>query len=219
MNVEEYRARYADRDDIAPGWEAIDEALRAIYGEQEPKHWATNVPASLGGEDPIDGISSYACRDGGDHLHFVTYGYSNLYYDDASVGKDFSGFGFEMTFRLKSPLPPAQEPMWVCNLLQNIARYVFKSGKHFQAGQWIPAGGPIRADYPTAIVGLAFLDDPKLDPIDTPHGRVEFVQAFGLTQSEVDALKAKTRTATEIVEAHRATNPLLVTDLDRPNDA
>lgn len=216
MNVEEYRARYEGQTDAAPGWEAIDERLHPIYGDQEPQHWAPNVPASMGGDDPIDGISAYACSDGGvDHLHFVTYGYSNLYYDDESVGKDFSGFGFEMTFRLKSPLPPTEEPMWVCSLLQNVARYVFKSGKHFEAGQWIPAGGPIRADYPTAIVGLAFLNDPTLDPIDSPHGQVEFVQAFGLTQGEVDALKAKSRTATEIVESHRATNPLLVTDLER----
>ncbi|HEV7281589.1 MAG TPA: suppressor of fused domain protein [Pirellulaceae bacterium] len=216
MNVEEYRARYQDTDDPAPGWDAIDARLQPIYGDQQPLHWAPDVPASLGGADPIDGISAYACADGGvDHLHFVTYGYSNLYYDEEAIGGEFSKFGFEMTFRLKSALPPTEEPKWVCNLLQNVAKYVFKSGKHFESGQFVGAGGPIRAGHPTQIVGLAFLNDPTLDPIDTPHGRVEFVQAFGITQGELDSLKSKSRTATEIVEARRATNPLLVTDLER----
>jgi hypothetical protein len=62
----------------------------------------------LGGPDPIDGISPYQCTDGGiDHLHFITFGYPSLYYDEA-VGKAFSRFGFEMTFRLASELPPAE---------------------------------------------------------------------------------------------------------------
>ena len=103
------------------------------------------------------------------------------------------------------------------NLLQNLARYVFESGKWFANYHWIPANGPIRADHQTDIVGLAFLNDPTLRPIDSHHGRVEFVQAFGLTQNEIDSLKAKTRTCEQIVEHHRVTNPLLVTDLARRN--
>lgn len=70
---------------------------------------------------------------------------------------------------------------------------MFESGKWFANYHWIPANGPIRADYQTEIVGLAFLNDPTLAPVDSPHGRVEFVQAFGVTQTEVDALKGKTR--------------------------
>lgn len=44
--------------DQAPGWDAIDEALKPIYGDQEPKDYGTLLPYSLGGQDPLDGISA-----------------------------------------------------------------------------------------------------------------------------------------------------------------
>jgi hypothetical protein len=216
MDLEEYRRRYSELDDAAPGWDAIDARIDEIYGEQEPKHWGTIIKHMFGGPDPLDGISAYESNEGGrPHLHFLTYGYSSLYYDEESVGQDFSRFGFEMTFRLASELPPAEEPLWVCNLLQNIARYVFQSGKWFEQYHWIPANGPIRSDYDTDIVGLAFVHDPILAPVDSPHGRVEFIQAFGITQSELDTLKSTKQTAEAIIENHRKSNPLLITDLSR----
>lgn len=121
----------------------------------------------------------------------------------------------KMTFRLASQLPPLEEPHWVLNLLNNLARYVFKSGRWFEEYHWIPANGPIRADYPTDLVGLAFVLDPALAPIDTPHGRVEFVQAFGITSNELDRIKTKAATCEEVIRDQRTVNPLLVTDLDR----
>jgi Suppressor of fused protein (SUFU) len=216
MDLAEYRRRYGGQDAAAPGWDAIDARLDEIYPRQKPKHWGTIIKHMLGGRDPIDGISAYQCTGGGvDHLHFITYGYSSLYYDEEAVGKDYSRFGFEMTFRLASELPPAEEPIWVCNLLQNVARYVFESGRWFEPYHWIPANGPIRIDYDTDIVGLAFLNDPTLKAVVSPHGRVEFIQAFGITQAELHAFKDTKHTAEAIVEQHRKTNPLLITDLSR----
>jgi hypothetical protein len=216
MDLAEYKRRFGHRDAATPGWDAIDARLDEVYGGQEPKHWGTLIKHMLGGPDPLDGISAYQCTDGGvNHLHFITYGYSSLYYDEDAVGKDFSRFGFEMTFRLASELPPARDPIWVCNLLQNLARYVFKSGRWFEQYHWIPANGPICLDSQTDIVGLAFLTDPSLAPVNSPHGRVEFIQAFGITQAELDTLKTKSQTAEAVIEHHRRTNPLLVTDLSR----
>ncbi|MGC4014230.1 MAG: suppressor of fused domain protein [Luteolibacter sp.] len=213
MDLAEYRSLYADVPDAAPGWDAIDAELGRQYSSQAPLHWGTVLKHMLGGPDPLDGISAYACEDGGiRHLHFCSYGYSSLYYDEAALGGDYSRFGFEMTFRLANP---PEDPVWVCSLLQNIARYVFKSGKWFEAYQWIPTNGPIRAGHATDIVGLAFAPDATLEKIATPHGSVEFLQAFGITASEIDALKSKALTCQELLETHRAANPLLVTDLDR----
>lgn len=215
MERAEYKRLYEGKD-AAPGWDAIDGRLREVYGSQEPKHWGTIVKHMLGGPDPLDGISAYECRQGPmEHLHFVTYGYSSLYYDEESVGADYSRFGFEMTFRLASTFPPAEEPIWVCNLLQNLARYVFKSGRCFEQYHWIPANGPIRAEYETDIVGLAFVNDPAFRAMDSPHGRVEFIQAFGITQAELDVFKDTKHTAKHLIEHHRLTNPFLVTDLKR----
>ena len=92
---------------------------------------------------------------------------------------------------------------------------MFKSGRIFQPYQYIPAGGPIRGESDTALVGLAFLADPKLAPIDSPHGRVELIQMFGITSSELEQLKSKSRTCEELIEEHRQSNPLLITDLAR----
>ena len=215
MDINQYRKLY-DAEDAAPGWDAIDSRLEEVYGSKEPRHWATLHKAMLGGPDPLDGISAYESNAGGiSHLHFCTYGYSELYYNEEAVGKYCSGFGFEMTFRLASPLPPTEEPSWVLNLLQNLARYVFNSGKWFEEYHWIPANGPIRLESDTDIVGLAFTLDPELQAIETPHGTVEFIQAFGITSAELASLKAKSRSSQDIIEEQRRLNPMLVTDLAR----
>jgi suppressor of fused protein SUFU len=215
MNVSQYRELY-DTENAAPGWDAIDSRLKEVYGSQEPRHWATLHKAILGGPDPLEGISAYQSDAGGiSHLHFCTYGYSELYYNEEAVGKDFSRFGFEMTFRLASPLPPTEEPNWALNLLQNLARYVFNSGKWFEEYHWIPANGPIRLESETDIVGLAFMLDPELLPIESPHGTVEFIQAFGITSAELASLKEKSRSCRQIIEEQRRLNPMLVTDLAR----
>lgn len=213
MTLEEYKQRY--NENAAPGWDAIEESLRKIYGAQEPMHWGTLIKHMLGGPDPLDGISAYPCRDGGEHLHFVSYGFSELYYAEDAVGKDFSKWGFEMTFRLAGAGPASQEHLWVCVMLQDLARYVFESGRWFEAYQWISTPGPICRDLETDLVGLAVVPDPALPAIDTPHGRVEFLQAYGLTQAELDPIIAKTDTCRDLIERHRQTNPMLITDLAR----
>ncbi|MFT5128262.1 MAG: hypothetical protein ACI8W8_001871, partial [Rhodothermales bacterium] len=135
MQLHDYKRTYGEDDEAAPGWDAIDSRFKDVYGDQEPLHWGTAISYMLGGPDPLDGFSAYRCNDGGmPHLHFVTYGYTSLYYDEDSVGGDYSRFGFEMTFRLAITLPTDEQPMWACNFLQNIARYVYGTGKHFAAG-------------------------------------------------------------------------------------
>ncbi|MES2041272.1 MAG: suppressor of fused domain protein [Pseudomonadota bacterium] len=216
MNLEEYKQKYADKDDAAPGWDAIDGKLSSIYGEQEPMHFAPAIRYMLGGPDPIDGLSIYKSNAGGQaHYHFCSYGFSGLYYEEESAGGEFSGWGFELTFRLMDTGQSRDELMWACNLVQNLARYVFNSKKWFEQYHWIPANGPIRLESNTDIVGLSFVTDPELGIIDTPHGKLEFLQMVGLTSKELELIKAGTRTPEEIVDALRLSNPLLITDLDR----
>ncbi len=215
MDLSEYRNLYKKKD-ASPGWDAISSCLEELYPGQKPMHWGTVISHMLGGPDPLDGISAYWCKDiSGDHLHFCTYGYTSLYYDEDSVGGDYSQYGFEMTFRLANIQNDTNELVWVCNLLQNIARYVFESNRWFEQYHWIPANGPICSDCDTQIVGLAFLNDTTLRPIDSPHGRVEFIQAFGVTQAELDTFNNTKETVKEVIEYNRKTNPLLVTDLLR----
>lgn len=215
MDLAEYKAKYEGKE-ATPGWDAIEQALSHVYGAQEPTHWGTIIKGLLGGPDPIDGVSVYESLPPTiPHFHFCSYGFSSLYYDEASAGKDFSRFGFELTFRLANRGETRDELLWVCNLIQNIGRYVFESGKWFEEGHWIPANGPIKQECNTEIVGLAFVQDAQLAPIETPHGRVEFLQMVGMTEAELNDLKSKQKTVAEIIAALRVGNPLLVTDLNR----
>lgn len=39
-----------------------------------------------------------------------------------------SGFGFELTFRLKKQAGESSPPSWPAELLQSLARYIFQTG-------------------------------------------------------------------------------------------
>ena len=215
MDLEEYRRRYKGTD-LAPGWEAIDARLAEFYPDQEPKHYASTPHYSIGGDDPIDGISIYRSNVGGiGHDHFVTYGFSELYVNEEAFGGEFSKFGFELTFRLV-PFPgDTDTPYWAINMLQNIARYVFKSGKWFESYHIMPAGGPIRQDTDTVIKAILFVPDPDLGAIQTCHGQVEFLQVFGITQAEYEETEGKLDKTEALAARHRQKNPYFLTDLQR----
>lgn len=214
MNIDEYKKQYTEDDSV--GWNFIDTELEKIYDEQEPLHFAPSVPYILGGENPLDGISVYKSNKQSKHFHFVTYGFSELYYDEESADKEFSKYGFELTFRLKMENED-DNINWACNLLQNLAKYVFKSGKWFEEFHFIPANGPIRSEFYTEITALAFVLDPELGKIDTPHGEVMFLQMVGLTTSEYEELKQnpKTTETEKLIEKLKQNNKLLITDLNR----
>jgi hypothetical protein len=202
--------------DTMPGWDAIDAALAARYGDQEPHHYGTMISWRLGGPDPLDGVSVYDRAEPVPHWHFVTYGMSELYEKESEVA-DESGWGLEFTFRLaRAPGAGDNPPTWALNFLQNLARYVFASGNVFSAGHHMNLNGPISLDRPdTGIHAVLFATDPELGEIDTPHGRVRFLQVVGVTLDELDA--ATRWSADDLLEVLRQRLPLLVTDLDRPS--
>ena len=44
---------------VTAGWDAINAALRAVHAGQAPRHFGTAASYTLGGDDPLDGISVY----------------------------------------------------------------------------------------------------------------------------------------------------------------
>jgi suppressor of fused len=191
----------------APGWDAIDRALRPIYGDMEPLHWGTLYRWRLGGPDPLDGVSAYPRVDPVPHWHYVGYGLSDLY-EKESDDPEVSGWGFELTFRLARDPAETEAPAWAAQFLQNLARYVFQTGNDFAAGDVIDASDPH-----SEIRAAAFTADPELGEITTPHGRVRFLQAIVLTPDEYTAAWEWDTTALLEVLAPRL--PLFVSDLDR----
>ncbi|MDQ3642655.1 MAG: suppressor of fused domain protein, partial [Actinomycetota bacterium] len=133
--------------DDAPGWGAIDRTLARLYGDAEPRHWETIMRWSLGGQDPLDGISAYERTDPVPHWHYVSYGMTDLYVKESEDPAE-SGWGFEFTFRVARDPADTDPPVWAANLLQNLARYVFTSRNWFEPGHHMTANGPIAADRP-----------------------------------------------------------------------
>jgi len=219
MTLEDYKNRFGEDD--APGWDAIDGKLAEIYPGREPDfHFGTLIKYRLGGPDPIDGAGIYKRTDPTPHLHFVSYGMSELYYNEEAAGNEFSKWGFEFTFRLavhpdRMPASDGEAPVWPINLMQNLARYVFESEKWFEHGHYLNANGPIMADAETDIVAILFSRDPELGTIATPHGALDFLQIVGITLGEVESLFGKQQSTAELLEKLSADNPLLITDLAR----
>lgn len=194
------------------GWDAIDQRMAGIYGEQEPKHYGTLLPYSLGGQDPLDGISAYKSESGVPHWHFVTYGFSELYAKESDMA-EHSGYGFELTFRLTRSEEEEEPPAWALNLLQNMGRYVFNSGNIFRSGDYLDANGPICLGSDTHLTALAFIQDPELPPMDTPNGNVEFLQMVGITRDEMEAMQ--TWNTLGVLRVGLKHFPQYVTDLER----
>ncbi|HBP23461.1 MAG TPA: hypothetical protein DEA08_37500 [Planctomycetes bacterium] len=201
----------------APGWDAIDAALRPIYGDGEPKnHFGTVIPYSLGGPDPIRGISVYEVAEPTPHWHYVTYGFSELY-EKESDDPATSVFGFELTMRVaqgSGEPEPGESPRWPLSLLQSLARYVFQTGNRFAVGHHMSLGAPLAEDVETRVQSIGVARDPALPAqIDTPNGTVAFLQLVGLTDEELAAAQAwNTEKLLELLEEH---HPWGVTDLRR----
>lgn len=199
--------------DESPGWSAIDAALRPLYGDTEPYHLGTIHKWALGGPDPLDGISVYARTEPVPHWHFISYGMTELY-EKESENPDESGWGFEFTFRLARDPAEERPPVWAANLLQNLGRYVFQSGNWFEAGHHMNVNGPIAADRDDSeIRAVAFIEDPELGEISTPHGKVVFLQVVGLATEEYEALRRWNGDG--LMAALAPHLPLFVTDVDR----
>ena len=215
MTLEEYRDHFGAED--AVGWQCIDAQLAKVYGERAPRHYAAPLHYIAGGLDPLDGTSYYDHASEPKHIHVVSYGLSELYYNEAYVGEEFSKTGFELTFRIKRNEGDTVEPTWVSVVMNNLARYVHKSGRWFEANQFVPAGGPLCTDMDTDITGVVFALDPELGRMDTPHGEVSFLQMVGITTAELARLQAdpSVEAVELLIEELRTRDPLLVTDMER----
>lgn len=196
----------------ASGWDAIEEQMTRLYGEQEPKHYGTLISYMLGGKDPLDGLSAYKAEKPFPHWHIVTFGFSELY-EKESENPDYSGYGFELTLRVAREDNEEEPPAWALNLLQNMGRYVFNSGNIFASGDYLDANGPICEGADTKLTALAFMEDPELPAVHTPNGRVEFLQMIGITEDELESMK--TWSTLGVLEASQEALPRYITDLTR----
>ena len=215
MSLKTIRYKLKYTKDSMPGLDAINNKLKEVYAGQEPKHWATIVPYELGGEDPLWATKIYKSDKEPQHLHYLTLGFTNLFYDPEFAKDEVNGFGFELTFRYIPTVDEIAEPIWPMNFLGNISKYVFSSKKAFDKGHYMSANGPLCTGADTEVTAFAFCLDPELGEIETPHGSMKFLQVFGLTGQEYQDIRDKKYSVAELLDRHRLTNPLLITDLNR----
>ena len=193
------------------GFDAISGAMKRLYPGQEGMYYGTIIPYALGGNDPLDGVEVWKSERSVPHWHYVTYGFTELGQKE-SDDPEVSGYGFELTFRLKRG-DEEQPPIWPINLLQNLARYVFSSGNVFGTGHHMNANGPIALETDTRLTALGFRIDPELGELSTPNGYMTFLQVVGLTEDEMDAMMCWK--GDKFLAALEKQLPLCVTDLSR----
>ena len=191
-----------DNEEICmAGMDAIDDAIRRVYpGQDSPKHYGVLIPWQLGGNDPLHRISIY---DGGDYWHFISYGLSELYGKE-SENLEYSGYGMEFTFKLKKADYEDQEGEMrcICGILQTIARMTFAGGELFHANEYVYTGQQQGIDLAqkSRLTGLITIEDPQFKSIDTPNGKVDFVEFIGATDDELRAVMDKKLTVMELYE-------------------
>lgn len=217
MDINNYKKEFTSED--AVGWVAIDKALDKIYAKEEGRHYGPlcGIHFMAGGNDPIDGVTIYDAEKPSPHKHIVSYGMSQLYYDEESAGAEFSKWGFEFTMRIAPFEEDETDPLWAVGLMNNLARYVYQSGRWFEENQFIPANGPIRLNTKTNITGLICILDPDLGKISTPNGEVSFIQLVGITIKELEFLQQNPnqQSVKQLADELRKDNPKLITDLNR----
>lgn len=182
------------------GWKAIEAACLKMYpGQTNPKHYGTIISWRFGGNDPLDGISIY---DGGDYYHFVTFGLSEIY-EKESENKEYSGFGFELTVKLKKDGLDDEEASirGMCGILQAIARLTFNNGEIFRPDEYIYTGKTTGMDPAGKSLITGFITQlDSLGEIESPNGKLQFVELIGVTDAELKAIIDKKLKGKELYE-------------------
>ena len=174
------------------GWDAIINEFEKLYPDQlEPRHYGTLISWRLGGKDPLEGISVYETED---YWHFITFGLTELF-EKESENKDISGYGMEFTFKLKKDNYEDEEIeiKCICGILQQIARITFTQGEIFNEYEYLYTGQKdgIDAKHKSNITGFISIPDTNFNTIDTPNGKVKFVEFIGVTDNELSAIVNK----------------------------
>jgi hypothetical protein len=169
----------------APGWAALDRALGMIYPGQVPHQFTSERAYDLEGQAPLPAVVVYEAA-GPACWYYVTYGLTELF-EKSSPDAEHSGFGFELTLRLPKAASEQMPPVWAVKLMQALGHYVLSGHAGLDTGHVIDLGGPL-APPPCALEGVVLVPDPRLGELDTPFGRVLFLQLFGLTRDELEPM-------------------------------
>eukprot|EP00118_Oscarella_pearsei_P002416 m.10502 g.10502 ORF g.10502 m.10502 type:complete len:439 (+) comp22380_c0_seq2:111-1427(+) len=208
------------------GLDAIHSACKKVYPDQpNPLQVTALVKFWLGGPDPLDYISMYSTPGSPEqgippHWHYISFGLSDLHGDGRVhevVGHDGpSGFGFELTLRLKREEGDSSPPTWPAELMQGLARYVFSTGNTLCPGDHVSWHTPLD-NGDSRIQHMLMAEDAQLAPVSSYSGITHFVQILGICQEELKAAQQwNGRGMLELLRKNAICGgPWLVTDMRR----
>ena len=79
----------------------------------------------------------------------------------------------------------------ICSILQQIARITFTSGEIFNEYEYLYTGQTVGIDLEqkSNITGFITIPDTNIGNIDTPNGKVKFIEFIGVTDIELLSLR------------------------------
>ena len=192
------------------GKDAIENEVKRIHPLWEnARYYTPKIAWESGGTEPLEQISIHKEED---YFHFITYGLTELY-NKESKDQTKSGFGMELTFKLKTgeykdQAVERREQFNIIKLLQNFAKYIIQEnsivkpyedtylvkGIHSSKNTGIDIAGR------SNIVAFITVPDKDLQSLDTPYGRVDFIALIGITKKELEALRNRKITEKELYE-------------------
>ncbi|MFN7132531.1 MAG: suppressor of fused domain protein [Myxococcales bacterium] len=174
------RAPAPERAAAEDGRRHLDDALDRLYPTE--RDFRFGVTAGEGEDEaPLAEIVAYRASKPIPHWHYVTYGLSELG-RKTSNDPSLSGFGVEYTLRLVAD--GEQPPFWPMNLLRWVAARVWQTREPLDPSHSMNLPPGMLEEVSPGVEGLGFLQDAELGSIDTPNGKVTFVNVIPLAQRE-----------------------------------
>lgn len=175
----------------APGWAALDRVGLTFYPGQTPHQFTSTTGYDLSSSSPLPAICVWEGQ-GPAHWHYVTYGLTELF-EKSSPDADLSGFGFEVTLRIERAEGEEQPPTWPIALLQGIGGYALGGHGGLDSGHLIDLGDALRPAVDgrpsSELTGLVVVPDAVFGKVDTQFGSVLFLQLYGVTSGELEAMQ------------------------------
>ncbi|MFB4317412.1 suppressor of fused domain protein [Actinomadura sp. 21ATH] len=177
---------------------SIRRALEELLPGVEPLAWGTGAAF-------LTGVKELSAHPADGHWLLTTHGFSDL---DGEA--DGVGLGYELTLRVPRGAEE-QPPGWSLKLLMELGEYVFSDKRSFADGHRMDIINPIGGE--GRLTALAFVEDPRLGTIETPHGPLTFLAAVGISAEEL--AEAKASGTHGVVASVCAPDGLPVTDIAR----
>lgn len=193
----------------APGWDAIEAAFERLYPGQVARIWehhGVHRRHDLG-NPPANPLEAVRIYDGGTFWHYVSLGLSDLYQKESA--DDWSGFGYELTFRVGKAAEEENPPLWPVSVMVSLAgaRY---TAEDYAAGDTVKTG-PLDGHPECSLTALLIFEDPAFKVLETPFGKLVFLQLVGVeAETRERALRLGSRS---VIDELRFNNPDLITRL------